>query len=52
MPSEIKKYYTDKSSFYKDDAVIDIIRICLRHMKYKHIVKFYDVLNQNGFDKY
>ena len=47
----LKKYYTDKS-FYKDDAVIDIIRICLSHMKYKHIVKFYDVLDQNGFDKY
>ena len=48
----LKKYYSDKSSFYKDDAVVDIIRICLRHMKYKHIVKFYDVLDQNGFDKY
>ena len=48
----LKKYYSNKSSFYKDDAVIDIIRICLRHMKYKHIVKFYDVLDQNGFDKY
>ena len=47
----LKKYYTDKS-FYKDDAVIDIIRICLKHMKYKHIVKFYDVLEKNGFDKY
>ena len=46
----LKKYYTDQS--YKDDAVIDIIRICLKHMKYKHIVKFYDVLEKNGFDKY
>ena len=48
----LKKYYSDKSSFYKDDAVVDIIRICLRHMKYKHIVKFYDVLKENRFDKY
>jgi len=48
----LKKYYNDKSSFNKDYAVIDIIRICLKHMKYKHIVKFYDVLEQNGFDKY
>ena len=46
----LKKYYSDQ--FYKDDAVVEIIQICLKHMKYKHIVKFYDVLEKNGFDKY
>ena len=46
----LKKYYMD--DFYKDDAVNEIIHICLSHMKYKHIVKFYDVLEEKGFDKY
>ena len=46
----LKKYYID--AFYKDDAINDIINICLSHMKYKHIVRFYDVLQSNGFDKY
>ena len=46
----LKKYYLD--AFYKDDAVDAMINICLSHMKYKHIVKFYDVLENNGFNKY
>ena len=46
----LKKYFTD--AFYKDDAIDKIIDICLSHMKYKNIVKFYDVLEKNGFDKY
>jgi len=46
----LKKYFID--AFYKDDAIDKIIDICLSHMKYKHIVKFYDVLKENGFDKY
>jgi hypothetical protein len=46
----LKKYFID--AFYKDDAIDKIIHICLSHMKYKHIVKFYDVLEKNGFDKY
>ena len=46
----LKKYYID--AFYKDDAINDILNICLSHMKYKHIVKFYDVLQNNGFNKY
>ena len=46
----LQKYYIDQ--FYKDDAVVEIIQISLKHMKYKQIVKFYDVLKKNGFDKY
>jgi len=46
----LKKRYLD--AFYKDDAKNEIIHICLSHMKYKQIVKFYDVLMSNGFDKY
>ena len=46
----LQKYYIDR--FYKDDAVVEIIQISLKHMKYKQIVKFYDVLKKNGFDKY
>ena len=46
----LKKYFTD--AFYKDDAIDKIIDICLSHMKYKNIVKFDDVLEKNGFDKY
>ena len=46
----LKKRYLD--AFYKDDAVDKIIHICLSHMKYKHINKFYGVLEKNGFDKY
>jgi len=46
----LKKYFID--AFYKDDAVDEIINVCLSHMKYKQIVKFYDVLEKNGFDKY
>lgn len=46
----LKKYYID--AFYKDDAINDIINICLSHMKYNHIVKFYDVLEKNGFSNY
>ena len=46
----LNKYFTD--AFYKDDAIDKIIDICLSHMKYKNIVKFYDVLEKNGFDKY
>ena len=46
----LKKHYLD--AFYKDDAKDEIIHICLSHMKYKQIIKFYDVLKKNGFDKY
>ena len=46
----LKKYFID--AFYKDDAIDKIIDICLSHMKYKNIVKFYDVLEKNGFNKY
>ena len=46
----LKKRYLD--AFYKDDAKDEIINICLSHIKYKQIVKFYDVLEKNGFDKY
>ena len=46
----LKKYFID--AFYKDDAIDEIIHICLSHMKYKHIVKFLDVLQKNGFNKY
>lgn len=46
----LKKHYLD--AFYKDDAKDKIIHICLSHMKYKQLIKFYDILEKNGFDKY
>ena len=46
----LKKRHLD--AFDKDEANDEIIHICLSHMKYKQIVKFYDVLMSNGFDKY
>ena len=46
----LQKRYLD--AFDKDEAKDEIIHICLSHMKYKQIVKFYDVLMSNGFDKY
>ena len=46
----LKKRHLD--AFDKDEANDEIIHICLSHMKYKQIVKFYDVLMSKGFDKY
>ena len=46
----LKKHYDD--NFYKDDAIVEILNLCLSQMKYKHIVKFYDVLEKKGINKY
>ena len=46
----LKKHYDD--NFYKDDAIVEILNLCLSQMKYKHIVKFYDVLEEKGINKY
>ena len=31
---------------------VEILNLCLSQMKYKHIVKFYDVLEEKGINKY
>ena len=46
----LKKHYID--AFYKDDAIDEIINICLSHMRYKDVVKFYDELEKKRFNKY
>ena len=46
----LKKHYDD--NFYKDDAIVEVLNLCLSHMKYKQIIKFYDVLENKGINKY
>ena len=46
----LERYYRDK--FDRDEALNDIISLCLGHMKYKQIIKFYDVLKEKGIDNY
>ena len=46
----LERYYRDK--FDRDEALNYIISLCLSHMKYKQIIKFYDVLKEKGIDNY